>query len=130
MSGFGIPSVKVHKHLGIFISNDGSWEYHVNQSLTKAWKRIGIMRRLRILDRTSLQTIYFSFIRPIIEYVDVIWINVSQYQKDQIEKIQNEAGRIVTGCSKLVSLKYLNKESGWKLLVKEDVSTNLYLLFL
>ena len=53
----------------------------------KAWKRIGIMRRLKLrLDRTSLQTIYFSFIRPILEYADVIWMNLSQYQKDQIEK--------------------------------------------
>ena len=120
MSGVGIPSVqvhKVHKHLGIFISNDGSWDYHVNQSLTKAWKRIGIMRRLKLrLDRTSLQTIYFSFIRPILEYADVIWMNLSQYQKDQIEKVQNEAVRIVTGCSKLVSLTDLNKESGWETL--------------
>ena len=80
MSGVGIPSVQVHKHLGIFISNYGSWDYHVNQSLTKAWKRIGIMRRLKLrLDRTSLQTIYFSFIRPILEYADVIWMNLSQY---------------------------------------------------
>ena len=59
MSGVGIPSVQVHKHLGIFISIDGSWDYHVNQSLTKAWKRIGIMRRLKLrLDRTPLQYIF------------------------------------------------------------------------
>ena len=62
MSGVEIPSVQVHKHLGIFISNDGSLEYHVNQILMKAWKRIGIMRNLKLhLDRTSLQTIYFFF---------------------------------------------------------------------
>ena len=130
MSGVGIPSVQVHKHLGIFISNDGSWDYHVNQSLTKAWKRIGIMRRLKLrLDRTSLQTIYFSFIGPILEYADVIWMNLSQYQKDQIEKVQNEAARIVTGCSKLLSLTDLNKESGWETLSQRRYKHKLILFF-
>ena len=84
------------------------------------------MRRLKLrLDRTSLQTIYFSLTRPILEYADVIWMNLSQYQKDQIEKVQNEAARIVTGRSKLVSLTDINKESGWET-AKEDISTNLY----
>ena len=63
------------------------------------------MRRLKIcLDRKSLQVIYFTFIRPIIEYGDVVWDNIPQYLKNDLDKIQNEAARIVTGCSKLVSL--------------------------
>ena len=37
-----------------------------------------------------------------------------QNQKDELDKIQNEAARIVTGCTKLVSMVDLNKESGWE----------------
>ena len=37
-----------------------------------------------------------------------------QYQKDELDKIQNEAARIVTGCAKLVSIVDINKESGWE----------------
>ena len=130
MSGVEIPSVQVHKHLGIFISNDGSWDYHVNQILMKAWKRIGIMRNLKLrLDRTSLQTIYFSFIRPVLECADVIWINLSQHQKDQIEKVQNEAARIVTGFSKLVSLADLNREAGRESLSERRYKHKLTLFF-
>ena len=130
MSGVEIPSVHVHKHLGIFISNDGSWDYHVNQILVKAWKRIGIMRNLKLrLDRTTLQTIYFSFIRPVLEYADVIWINLSQHLKDQIEKVQNEAARIVTGYRKLVSLTDLNRESGWESLSERRYKHKLILFF-
>ena len=34
------------------------------------------MRRLKFrLNRKSLETIYFSFIRPLLEYADVIWDN-------------------------------------------------------
>ena len=57
---------------------------------------------------------YFSFIRPVPEYSDVIWTNLSQHQKDQMEELQNEAARILSGCCKLVSISDLNIESGWE----------------
>ena len=75
------------------------------------------MRRFKtILDRKALQQIYFSFIRPILEYGDTVWDNINQQQKNDLEKIQNEAARIATGCSKLVSLCDLKKECGWETL--------------
>ena len=73
------------------------------------------MRRLKFqLDRKSFEIIYISFIRPIIEYADVIWDNCTQYEKSELDKIQHEAARIVTGCTKLVSLNQLSTESGWE----------------
>ena len=66
------------------------------------------------LDRLSLSAIYFSFIRPILEYGDVVWDNFSQGLKDQLDKVQNEAARIVTGCTKLVAIRDLYQESGWE----------------
>ena len=95
MSNIEIPSIASHKHLGFFLSNDRSWDIHINKSTEKAWKRIGLLRHLKKrLDRLSLQTIYFPFIRPILEYVDVIWDNLLQGLKDQLDKVQNEAARI------------------------------------
>ena len=83
----------------------------------KALKRIRFMRHLkRRLDCLFLQIIYFSFIRPILEYGDVIWDNFSQGLKDQLDKVQNEAARIVTGCTKLVAIRDLYQESGWETL--------------
>ena len=112
-----IQSVTSHKHLGIFLSDDESWDFHNGKSIEKAWQRIGVMRLLKTrLDRLSLQIIYFSFIRPILEYGDVIWDNLSQELKSQLDKVQNEAARIVTGCTKLVSIVDLYHESGWETL--------------
>ena len=59
---------------------------------------------------------YFTFVRPILKYADVIWDNIPLEQKQQLDKIQNEAAQIVTRCSKLVSLDDLQKESGWETL--------------
>ena len=108
-----IPSVDSHKHLGIFLSDDGSWHFHINYVKDKAWTRVNIMKRLRYqLDRRSLEVIYLSFVRPILEYADAIWDNCTQYEKDELDKIQNECARIVTGCTRLVSLRLLQIESG------------------
>ena len=78
---------------------------------------IHIMRKLKFyLDHKSLETIYLSFIRPLLEYRDVIWDNCTQYEKKKLDKFQNKAARIKTGTTKLVSLDTLYKQVGWQIL--------------
>ena len=73
------------------------------------------MRKLKYqLDRLSLEIIYTSFIRPILEYGDILFDNCTQYEKDELDKVQSEAARIVTGGTKLVSINNLYKEIGWE----------------
>ena len=110
--------VNLHKHLGIIFSNDCTWHDHLDYIKSKAWTRINVMRKLKFkLDRKSLQTIYFTFIRPILEYADVVWNNCTQYEATELEKIQYEAARIVTGATKLVSINSLIHETGWETLL-------------
>ena len=87
---------------------------HIDYIKEKAW-RINIMRKLKYdLDRKSLETIYIVFIRPILEYADVLWDNCTQAEKQELEKIQLEAARIATGATKLVSIQKLSDEIGWE----------------
>ena len=104
-----VSEVTSHTHLGLVFSNDCSWHEHLEYLKAKAWSRINIMRKLKFkLDRRSLQTINFSFIRPLLEYADVVWDNCTQYEVNDLEKIQNEAVRIVSGATKLVSTNSLS----------------------
>ena len=117
MNNEPIKEVSYHKHLGIFLSSDGTWHDHINSITSKAWLRVNLMRKLKfLLDRRSLETIYVSFIRPLLEYADVVWDNCTLYEVNALEKIQLEAARIVTGTTKLVSLEMLYKETGWETL--------------
>ena len=116
-----ISEVETHKHLGIFLSSDCTWHTHIDYIKNKAWNRIHIMRKLKFkIDRK---------LRPILEYADVIWDNCTQYEKQELEKIQNEAARIATGTTKLVSLKVLYKEIGWDSLEKRRTDHKLILLY-
>ena len=68
---------------------------------------MNVMRRLKFcLDRKSLETFSLTFIRPILQYADVVWDNCTNYEKRELDKIQTEAANIVTGATKLVSLHY------------------------
>ena len=125
-----VLEVDCHKHLGLYLSNNGSWHQQINFVLEKAWCRINIMRKLKFkLDRKSLEIIYTAFIRPILEYGDVIWDNCAQYEKNEIEKIQLEAARIATGTTKLISINTLYKETGWETLEKRRKNHKLTLFF-
>ena len=85
--------------------------------ISKAWQRIYTMRKLKFfLDRQSLQSIYISFIRPILGYADVVWTNCTKYEEDELEKFQIEAARIVIGSTKLVSISNLYEEIRWETL--------------
>ena len=88
------------------------------------------MRKLKfVLDRKSLQTIYISFIRPVLEYADVVWNNCTQYEANELEKIQNEAARIVTGATKLASIHALFSDVGWESLSSRRENHKLILYY-
>ena len=63
-----IKEVTSHKHVSIFLSSE-----HINHITAKAWIKINVMRKLKfLLDRRSLEIIYISFIRPLLECADVV----------------------------------------------------------
>ena len=104
MQEYQITEVECHKHLGLYLSNDCSWHKHIDYITEKAWYRINILRKLKFhSDRKSLETIYITFIRPLLEYGDIIWDNCTHHEKIELDTIQNEAARIATGTTKLVS---------------------------
>ena len=92
-----IKEVESHKHLGVILSNDFSWQNHIDYLKEKVWTRINIMRRLKYdLERKSLETIYKSFVRPLLEYANIIWDNSTHQKKTELRLIQLEAARIST----------------------------------
>jgi hypothetical protein len=88
------------------------------------------MRSLKfITDRRSLETIYLSFIRPLLEYSDIVWDNITQQDEFELEKIQLEACRIITGTTKLVSLSNLYEDTCFQPLKFRRYKHKLILLY-
>ena len=45
-----------------------------------------------------------------------MWNDCTQYESNELDKIQNEAARIVTGANKLASIDSLHTERDWETL--------------
>ena len=110
-----ISTVTGHKHLELQLSDDGNWNKHIDMITKKAFSRVNILRKFKfILDRKTLETIYITFIRPLLEYADVVWDTKTQILINKLENVQVESARIVTGGTRLVSLSNLYIETGWE----------------
>ena len=108
-----IREVEQHKHLGVIFQDDGCWNSHIDYIIDKATPRLNLMRKLKFkLSRELLQIIYFSFVKPIVEYADIVWDNIPIYVRERLETINIEATRIVTGATKLCSKEKLYVETG------------------
>ena len=114
-----INFVESHKHLGITLSYNGQWHPHIETILTSAYKVLGIMRKLKYkFTRQALNQMYVSYVRPLLEYSSIVWDGCSEQDKTSLERLQNEAARIVTGLTKSTSIENLYNECGWDSLSK------------
>ena len=63
-----------HKHLGIVLDSRLDFKEHLEIIFKKNSKTIGLLRKLQnLLPRKSLITVYKSFIRPHLDYGDIIY---------------------------------------------------------
>ena len=71
------------------------------------------MRKLKFsFSRNALNQIYFSYLLPVLEYASIVWDGCAAHTSDTLDKIQNEAARIVTGLTRSITLNKLYKKCG------------------
>ena len=81
------------------------------------------------INRESLIYIYFSFIRPVIEYGDEVSDNCTEEQSKRLENVQIEAARIIIGLKRNSSVSYLYKGLGRETLKTRRKNNKRTLLF-
>ena len=119
LAGTKIQETDTYKHLGIHFSNNLSWAEHIRTITHPAWQRLNMLRGLKFrLKRLSLEKIYTSCIRPLLEYSDSIWDNLNQEEINLVEYVHNEAARIVSGATKLCNIERLLSDLSWEPLHK------------
>ena len=124
-----LETVEAHKHLGITFNANLSWKQHVDNIYTAANIKVVLLAKLKfVLDRKTLFTLYTSFIRPTLEYGNIIWNNCTDAESDRLESIQRRAMRIITGCIIRTSTQLLYEETGLESLAKRR-DRNILLFF-
>ena len=94
-----VYQVQLQKHLGLFLDPKLSFDEHIQFILIKARKIIRLIRKLQpIIPRAALLTIYKSFLRPHLDYGDVIYDGTfNESFQNKLESIQCNAALAITG---------------------------------
>ena len=90
------------KHLDIHLDEKLDFNAHIKKKISKVYIGIGIIKKLQSkLPRNALLTIYKSFIRPHLDYGDIVFdqpTNDSFVKK--LESVQYNAALAITGAIK------------------------------
>ncbi len=113
-----LSKVNEHNDLGLlFTPPNLSWTKHIAAITANENRRFALSQR-------TLEIGYITFIRPILEYGDVIYDTCSIEDTTKLEKVQLEAATIVTGTKFLISSNERYLELGWLTLKIGDNLTN------
>ena len=102
------------KHLGLTLDSNLNFNEHIEEKINKCNKIIGLIKRLSVtLPRKALLTIYKSFVRPHLDYADILYDHpFNECFKSKIEKVQYSASLAITGAIRGTSRERLYQELG------------------
>lgn len=92
-----LERVAKFKLLGVWHQNNLCWNYHIEQTVKKANKRLYYLREVRkagLPTKVGL-TIYCTKIRPLLEYASPVWGGIPKYLSDDLQKLQNRCLDII-----------------------------------
>lgn len=84
-----ITRVEIVKDLGLYVDDKMTFKYHINNIYLKLSRMLGAARRItkETGNPPLLVKIYNIFMRPILEYADVIWNKENKKEIKKLEKI-------------------------------------------
>ena len=113
-----VKQTTFQRHLGLILDSELSFEEHLQKIFSKVNKTIRLIWKLRkSLPRPSLMTLYKSFIRPHLDYGDIIYDQrFNNSFQNKIESIQYNACLAITGAIRGTSKEKHYEELGLKFL--------------
>jgi hypothetical protein len=107
-----------HPYLGVTITQNLTWNKHVDNITSSANRTLGFIRRnLYSCPQHVKESAYKTLVRPLVEYSSSTWDPYTQSLTNQIEKVQNRSARFVTGDYKSKSpgsMTNMLKKLGWE----------------
>ena len=115
MNGVPVARHDHTKHLGFFLDSALNFSKHVKEAVLKALKGISLLKCLsKYVDRNVLNLSYKLYVRPHLDYGDIIYHNQRADLMQLIEQVQYKAALIVSGCWQGTSRERLYDDLGWE----------------
>ena len=92
-----IDNVLITKYLGIQVDRNLDWKDHIKALSSKISRAIGLLRHAKVfLPQDTLKTLYTGIVEPHFRFCCSVWGNCGAMEKNQLQKLQNRAARILT----------------------------------
>ena len=131
LHGHILEEVPSAKYLGVTISDDMTWNRHVESTASKANGRLGFLKRnLKVRDPRLRESAYKAIVRPTLEYCSSVWDPHTHQQAHRLEMVQRRAARWVTGrYHNTSSVTSMIQDLGWRDLAQRRADARLCMLF-
>ena len=104
IDGNNIDKVNNTKFLGVYIDHKLSWKKHVECISGKVARGIGIILKARkLLNRSALKTLYYSFVYPYFSYCNHVWGSANDTTLRPLYLLQKRVVRIICGAAYLAN---------------------------
>ena len=113
-NGNQVQQCSSQRHLGLFLDNKPDFNKYLDEKINKCIKIIGMMKKLcTLVSRQNLLTIYESFVRPILDYEDIIYDKPHKGPFiEKIERVVYNDCLVITGAFEGTSRERLYQELG------------------
>lgn len=129
-----LKQVNSYKYLGVTITSRLSWNSHIDNICSSAFKKLCFLRhKLRNSPSHIKLLTYNTYIRPKLEYASVVWDPFTKLNIDKLERVQRKAVRFIYSKFKITDspltswrltiLKHLKRE-------EENIALNFFILYL
>jgi hypothetical protein len=96
LSGNILSFTSSHSYLGVCITDNLSWNKHIQDTCAKANRTLGFVKRnLYSCNQTTKLLAYSSLVRPLVEYASPVWDPYTMKNIQQLESVQKRAARFI-----------------------------------
>ena len=104
------------KYLGVTLDNKLSWSNHIKNTVERANKRLGLIKRLAGATwgntQDTLNITYNTYVKPVMRYGSEVLITANKTRLEELEKTQNNALRLISGAVKSTPVAALQEYTG------------------
>ena len=131
LHGQVLESVDSAKYLGVNISQDLSWNHHINEITGKANRTLGFIKRnVKTKNEQVKELAYKTLVRPQVEYASSVWTPHTKENILKIEMTQRRAARWVkNNYSTYDSVSHMLDNLGWRSLENRRIDSRLIMFY-
>lgn len=101
------------RYLGVTVDSRLTWEPHITELIKRVSPKLALLGRLAgFLELKILLRIYKQTILPVIDYGCIIWHESNKSLSDKLEKLQNQAMRVILKANRTTCTQHMRNSLG------------------